>query len=60
MSHIQVPKPHRPIHDVPAEREPPEPPVEPDEGPTPSLIPDDPEHDRIIDPSGMRAHAEDA
>jgi hypothetical protein len=25
MSHTQVPKPHRPSHDLPAEREPPEP-----------------------------------
>lgn len=60
MSHTQVPKPRRPIHDVPAEHEPPEPPVEPDEGLTPPLIPEDPEHDRLIDPSGMRSQAEDA
>jgi hypothetical protein len=60
MSHTQVPKPHRPSHDLPAEREPPEPPVELDEGLTPPLIPDDPEHDRIIDPSGIRSQAEDA
>ncbi len=25
-------------------------PVEPDEGPVPAMIPDDPEHDRVIDP----------
>lgn len=25
-------------------------PVEPDEGPIPAMIPDDPEHDRVIDP----------
>lgn len=25
-------------------------PVEPDEGPVPANIPDDPEHDRVIDP----------
>jgi hypothetical protein len=60
MSHTQVPKPHRPSHDLPAERELPEPPVEPDEGLTPPLIPDDPEHDRLIDPAGMRSQAEDA
>lgn len=60
MSHTQVPKPHRPSHDLPAEREPPEPPVELDEGLTPPLIPDDPEHDRIIDPSSIRSQAEDA
>jgi hypothetical protein len=25
-------------------------PVEPDEGPIPAMIPDDPEHDRLVDP----------
>lgn len=25
-------------------------PVDPDEGPVPAQIPDDPEHDRVIDP----------
>ncbi len=25
-------------------------PVQPDEGPVPALIPDEPEHDRVIDP----------
>jgi hypothetical protein len=39
---------------VPAEREQPELPVEPDEGLTPPLIPEDPEHDRLIDPAAMR------
>ena len=26
-------------------------PVEPDEGPVPDMIPDDPEHERVIDPA---------
>jgi hypothetical protein len=39
---------------VPAEREQPELPVEPDEGLIPPLIPEDPEHDRLIDPAAMR------
>lgn len=51
MSRTQVPKPHRANHDVPEEREPPELPVEPDEGPIPDLIPDDPEHERLVDPA---------
>jgi hypothetical protein len=54
MSRTQFPKSHRPHHDVPEEREPPELPVEPDEGLIPPMIPDDPEHDRLIDPAGMR------
>ncbi len=36
---------------VPDEFEPGAPPVEPDEGPVPAFIPDDPEHDRVVDPS---------
>jgi hypothetical protein len=39
---------------VPAEREQPELPVEPDEGLILPSIPEDPEHDRLIDPSAMR------
>jgi hypothetical protein len=35
---------------VPDEFEPGSLPVEPDEGPVPAGIPDDPEHDRVIDP----------
>jgi hypothetical protein len=54
MSRKQLPKPHRPHHNLPEEREPPDLPVEPDEGLVPPLIPDDPEHDRLIDPSAMR------
>lgn len=36
-------------HDTPDEG-PAEMPVEPDQGPTPPTIPEDPEHDRIVDP----------
>ena len=42
--------PHRPRKDLPEEFEPGAPPVEPDEGPIPAHIPDDPERDRVIDP----------
>lgn len=54
MSRTQFPKSHRPIHDVPEKREPLELPVEPDEGLIPPVIPDDPEHERLIDPAAMR------
>jgi hypothetical protein len=41
---------HRP-HDVePDDPEPGSMPVEPDQGPVPPIIPEDPEHDRIVDP----------
>jgi hypothetical protein len=53
MSRTQVPKPHHPHHDVPEDREPPELPVEPDQGLIPPHIPDDPEHERIIDPAAV-------
>jgi hypothetical protein len=51
MSPTQPTKSHRPTHDVPEEREPPELPVEPDEGLIPPVIPDDPERERIVDPA---------
>jgi hypothetical protein len=51
MPRIQTPEPHRPHHDVPAEPEQPELPVEPDEGLIPPAIPEDPEHDRLVDPA---------
>ena len=51
MSNARLHKPLHPINDVPDEFDPGEPPVEPDEGPVPSHIPDDPEHDRVIDPA---------
>ena len=46
-------KPHKPqpTHDVDIDD--PEPgmlPVDPDDGATPPMIPEDPEHDRILDP----------
>lgn len=44
-------KPHHPRQDVPGELDPGAPPVEPDEGTVPAMIPDDPEHDRVIDPA---------
>jgi hypothetical protein len=43
-------KPH-PNHDVDIED--PEPgmlPIDPDDGATPPIIPEDPEHDRVVDP----------
>ena len=53
MSSATTPKhrPQHPIHDVPDELVPGSMPVEPDEGPVPAPIPDDPEDDRVIDPS---------
>lgn len=45
--------PHRPQHpntDVPDEFEPGSMPVQPDKGPVPFHIPDDPEHERVVDP----------
>jgi hypothetical protein len=43
--------PHPPVHDVPDEHDPSTLPVEPDEGPEPDRIPEDPEHERIVDPT---------
>jgi hypothetical protein len=57
MPRTQTPEPHRPHHDVPAEREQPELPVEPDEGLIPPAIPEDPEHDRLVDPGETRQQA---
>lgn len=48
-------KPHQPHTDVPDEPEPGLPPVEPDKGPVPDLIPDDPENDRVIGPGSSLA-----
>ena len=39
-----------PNHDVPDDFEPGSIPTEPDEGPVPAIIEDDPEHDRLVDP----------
>jgi hypothetical protein len=46
---INPPQPPTDDDDI-EEREPPSLPVEPDEGPVPAVISDDPEHDRLIDP----------
>ena len=43
-------KPHRHPNDEPDDPEPGQGPVDPDTGPVPANIPDDPEHDRIVDP----------
>lgn len=54
MTRLTMPQPHRTSHRIPV-REPDESegaplPVEPDEGLVPPMIPEDPEHDRMIDP----------
>lgn len=55
MSRTHFHKPPHPEKDVPEEFEPGGQPVEPDEGPVPAFIPDDPEHEREIDPgAGQR------
>ena len=51
MSRPRLPSPHRPQHDVPEEREKPDLPVEPDAGSIPPRIPEDPEHERLVDPA---------
>ena len=53
-SRHQLHRSHSPQHDLPDENEPSTLPVEPDEGLVPPLIPDDAEHDRLIDPAAMR------
>ena len=50
MSDAHLHSPHHPNRDVPHETEPGSKPVDPDEGPVPAVIPDDPEHGRVIDP----------
>jgi hypothetical protein len=54
MVRTTVHKPSHPNTDVPEEFEPGALPVEPDEGPVPDLIPDDPEHERLVDPAAVR------
>lgn len=51
-AHIQSPR--HPNSDVPEEFEPGLPPVEPDEGPVPALIPGDTEHERDVDRGAIR------
>jgi len=48
-------QPHHPNHDVPDELEPSALPLEPDEGPVPAIIPEDPEHERVIAPEPNQA-----
>jgi len=50
MPHSNPHKAPHPNRDVPDDFEPGSPPVEPDQGPTPPVIPQDPEHDRVVDP----------
>ena len=52
MTAPNLPHPHQnhPLHDVPDSLVPGSLPVEPDQGPVPPVIPEDPEHDRVIDP----------
>lgn len=57
MSRARQHHPPQPIKDVPEEFEPGALPVEPDEGPVPALFPEDPEHERVIDPGANRARA---
>lgn len=54
MSRIHFHRPPHPEKDVPEEFEPGGQPVEPDEGPVPAFIPDDPEHEREIDPGARQ------
>ena len=55
MLNARLHKPYQPIQDVPDDLEPGALPVEPDEGPVPALIPDDPGQNPLIDPQA-RSH----
>lgn len=58
MSRAHSHKPHQPSNDVPEEFEPGTTlPVEPDEGPVPAFIPEDPEHNRLVDPAATAGWA---
>ena len=57
MLHTPMHKPRHRDRDVPDELEPGAVPVEPDEGPVPASIPDDAEHDRVIEPTAQQAGA---
>ena len=50
MSRFTQPKSHSTPVREPDESEGAQMPIEPDEGLVPAMIPDDPEHDRMIDP----------
>lgn len=55
-------KPQRPQHDVPTEREPGAPPVEPDgpgPGPVQPIVPQDPEPEPVIDPATNPARVQE-
>lgn len=43
-------KPHRHHGEESDDPEPGALPVDPDQGPVPPIVPDDPEHDRVVDP----------
>ena len=51
---MSLPSPHKPhrvdVDDLDMDEEPGHMPIEPDKGLVPPLIPDDPEHERVIDP----------
>lgn len=51
MRRARLDDPPPPNDDTPEELEPGAPPVEPDEGLVPPFIPEDPEHDRLVDPA---------
>jgi hypothetical protein len=54
MNRLQRHQPPHPKHDVPEDFEPGAPPIDPDEGPVPVRIPDDAEHERVIDPAAQQ------
>ena len=60
MSRAHAHKPHHPNNDVPDGFEPGAPPVEPAEGPVLPAIPDDPEHDRVINPDEIPSFLDQA
>lgn len=55
MSDAATRKHPHPSHDVPEELEPVTLPLDPDEGPAPTHIPDDPELERVVDPDANHA-----
>lgn len=55
MSNPHTPQHPHPNHDVPEEFEPGTLPLDPDEGPVPALIPDDPGHERVVDSVSLQA-----
>ena len=55
MSNAHIHQHPHPNHDVPEELEPGTLPLDSDEGLVPALIPDDPEHERVVDPLSIQA-----